>query len=261
MEATSSDGIVTAVTDPANLGVLLRVVKTGGATATVWRVQDGQAARVRSGDSVLLINGQGFAYDHEVDPDFPAAYYAVVDGAQSASAVVTLAWPQTCTAWLKNPVTPSDSMRVRVMRGWQAGSGFGGSVVGYASPPPGQVAYPWATAGAQYAETGTGTLRVYDKPTYDRLQRMLRAQTPLLLQTSPGYGLEDLWFLPTRVDWNRPGDATGWTRRDAVIGWTQMARPATEGWPLLMPRWSWEQAQVGGPYADVWALLTAGIGA
>lgn len=258
---TSSDSILTAVTNPSKAGVLLRAVFTGTQppTVTFYRTgPDGTKVVVRSGDPAPLISGTAFAYDHEARPGV-AYSYTVKGAAESTAAVVTVPWIDR-GGWLKSVAQPTRSVRVLLTAPLQitrAANVAVTSVLGYANP-----------AAAVFPRAGvTRTMQVRSLSNADRdaLWAVLDAGV---------VRYDEIDALSRRSTYLLPGDATeeqagyhdngAWT---VTIDMTEVDRPLTTGAPLLMPGWGWTEATAGfanmtevqAAYPTMWDMLKAGV--
>lgn len=259
---TSSDGALTAVTNPAHAGILLRAVLSGTQppTVTFYRTDpDGTRQVVRSGDPAPLIEGMAFAYDHEARPGVTYSY-TVTGAAESTAAVLSVPWIGR-GGWLRSISEPSRSVRVLVARPLEftRAANVALSPVLGATYPAGAV---WPRAGltrslvvecltpadrdALWATLDTGVLR------YDEYPSLSQRSSYLL----PGDASE------TQIGFDAGG---AWT---ITIAMTEMARPATNGAPFLMPGWGWTEAVAGlanmtevqTAYPNMWAMLLGGAG-
>lgn len=258
---TSSDGVVTAVTDPANGSVLLRAVKAGEVEATVCRtdVLTGVRSVVRSGAPCVLIGGTGFAYDHEVSPGRDVVYTAVIAGVESAGAAVRVDWAGSVSGWLKSAHAPSVSRAVHV------------------ESPPALVrssrstildvprALPWTSWSPPSGRSWGLSLIATSEAEADAHTALL-ASGALLWQPNPLLSSRSWWALPGGTSEQQYGSVLGaWLTSVELIEADRPALMMDE--PLRMPRWSWQEATGGMTtaqalvaYPTTWDMLLAGIG-
>lgn len=261
---TSSDNVVTAVTDDANGGVLVRI-RPGAGTVRAIRIDVATGARtpVRSGDPVTIISGEGHAYDHEVIPGRASKYVAEVSGVDSQGATVTLAW-RALGSWLRSPLHPSLSTPVRVIHPIDLTEEAATQVL-----YPDQSRFPWARGGALRAPSGTYTFRTISETEGRAVRDLIRSGGPLHLSAVPESGHDPQWIEVVAMRTTRPGETPGWVLRDFTVSFVEVDRPYHVGAPVLMPSWGWTQAVgpystmagVQAAYGSVWAMMLAGIGA
>ncbi|MGZ4521943.1 MAG: hypothetical protein ACXVXO_00785 [Mycobacteriaceae bacterium] len=253
--ATSSDGYLTAMLDPAWAGVILKADFTSLSALPVkvafWR--DGQ--KVRSGDTTWAPGGVAVAYDHEAPLGVSSGWTAVpvnADGTLgTASTVAVLTVPNPAAAstnvWLKSTVQPSLSRQVWVETPPQIGMGANLTLTRALGS-----AYP---VGSWDARSGYATQFALVTTTAQQrldLQSLLDSG-PLLYQSASTVDLEDFFSLPGDVTWDYISGAADPSRRWTITV-TQIARPATVDAPLVIPGLSWDT--VAGSYAS-WTALAA----
>lgn len=260
--STSSDGVVTAVTDPERAGVLLRVAVAGVWECRIWRtdVSSGERIAVRSGDPALVVEGVAYAYDHEARPGRTYAYSATWVGGESTAATVPLA-EVAQTAWLKSARDPSLSRPVIPAPYASATMGDQSSytpVIGAANP--------YVSVQAHLGRSWTLTVYSFTEVDADAVLALLDSG-PLLWQPDSASSTRSWWMVAGDVQETQIGGVSGgvWI---AAAQTRAVDRPVTTGEPMLMPGWSWADAvapystmtEVSAAYPDMWSLLLAGLG-
>lgn len=241
------DGLVTLIPHATFPGVLVRIESTWDdpETRVVRSVEGGPWEPVRSGDPVRMLPDGGVMAGHAFDlaaiPGRQVAYTtAVADSVQTRRAAsIRLPELDTCEAWLKHALAPRLSLRVRIMR-----DGANRSTTGWATRTDVYSArYPGiAQAGVSSIEYPL-TLCVKGEPEVHRLRALIETPGPMLLQASSAHGLDEAWLAWTGADVAEDRmDSIGWEHRHITVPMVEVAAPATQGAPLVIP---------GPTYADL----------
>lgn len=264
---TSSDGVITAVTDGTNVGVLLRALDPEPPYELTFLRTDastGVVEAVYSGEPSLVVEGVAYAYDHLASPGATYSYsIRRPDGTESSGAVVSLPALSECGTLLKCPAVPSLSRAVDLVsvsdRDYPSRVSLT-TVLDFSAP--------YAATWVEGSVVMDLVIRTTTKQALADLSALVRSGLTLLLQPSEAHGIDETYCVVTSHQITRPGGIPGWSMVDTVIQVVGMDRPAGIGAPLQMPRWSWADAvrpygtmtEVAAAYPDMWAMLRAGIG-
>lgn len=245
-DATSFDGRIRAIDDPAYGGVRLRVDYSRDLAAwsnpfqcTVYRKnQDGTVSTVRGGDPYLNYAGRGWLYDQEAPLGQPVSYYVIpIDadgtlGVQSASASIVTATPQggfnAPDMWLVNLADPSASVRARgvsTLAGNYTGRSDKQVVLG--SP------YPTVTPDARNGLTTQISVLTVGQQEFTAMQKLLKQS--IIMRKSSLWERPDGYFTVDDVSYASQTAGTG----RGVYAWqlslTEVSRPNTYGQTVASP--------------------------
>jgi len=249
--AVSSDGKITAYTDPAYAGILLSADFSSLTTKPVKVRFYRGSILVRSGDPAYSPGGLAVAYDHEAPLGEICSWTAVpifADGTTgTASTPVALTTPSMSAdvdCWVKPLADPGLSIGLevhndRIEEGDQARLDL--------TYVPGR-AHPVGAFDVRTEAAMSITLRTDTKAEKDALREALKVGT-VLVQLRSTYGIDDFYALP--------GDAAfryflGMFSplRDVPVSFVPVDRPPTLDAPLFIPGRSYaDQLQVAPTYA------------
>ncbi|BBB01080.1 hypothetical protein RVR_8329 [Actinacidiphila reveromycinica] len=255
--ADSSRAVVTLVMRELTVGATLTVYRVVGSTQAVVRGSSGAL------QGVVATSAQMVVEDYEaplgVDVWYRIEQYDATTGdfgGSEASATVRLALADVSDCWIKDPLQPQRNVLVR------------------ASAAP-----DWARPIEQteYRVRGrrnsvilsdvrgglTGTLAVWtdDDPGRGALHFALDSGNPLLIQFSPGLGLDDSYYAVGDITEARPVAYGGEPRRLWSLALTQQDAPiggvgGTAGWTVQDVLTTWPTAlDVATAYATVLDLV------
>jgi hypothetical protein len=262
-DATSFDGRIRALDDPAYGGVRIRVDYSTDLSSwsspfqcTVYRKNaDGSVHTVRGGDPYLNYAGRGWLYDHEAPLGQQVSYYAVPvaddgsRGVQSAAASIISSAPtggfNTPDMWLINLENPGASVQARgtsTLTGSYNGRSDKQTILG--SP------YPTVTPDAR---NGLGTqisVLTVGEDEFTAMQTLLKQS--IIMRKSSLWERPDGYFTVDDVSYAAQTAGTGRGVYVWQLGLTEVGRPNTYGQVVATPSYTFASERIQHPlFSDV----------
>jgi hypothetical protein len=257
-DATSFDGRIRAIDDPAFGGVRIKLDYSVDLTSwsnpfqcTVYRQhKDGSVYTVRGGDPYLNYAAKGWLYDAEAPLGQPVSYYAVpiaadrTTGVQSASASIVTSAPaggyQHPDMWLVNLEDPSSSVQARgtsTLSGNYNGRNDKQTILG--SP------YPAVTPDAR-SGLGTSVSVLTAGPTeFAAMQTLLKQN--VIMRKSSLWERPDGYFTVDDVSYTAQASGTGRGLYVWQLGMVEVGRPNTYGQTVSSPAFTFAKALQQAP--------------
>jgi hypothetical protein len=245
-DATSFDGRIRAIDDPAYGGVRLKIDYSSDLASwsnpfqcTVYRRNaDGTEYTVRGGDPYINYAGKGWLYDQEAPLGQSVSYYAVpidangTTGVRSASASIVTSAPsggmQAPDMWLVNLEDPGASMQVRSAASL-AGSYNGRSDKQVVLGSP----YPAVTPDARNGLATQITVLTMGEDEFKAMQTLL--QQSVIMRKSSSWERPDGYFTVDDVSYAAQSARLGVGIYAWQLGLTEVARPNTYGQTAMNP--------------------------
>jgi len=206
---------------------------------------------VRGGSPRLTVGGVAYAYDREAPCGQVVSWYAVpvykdgTEGDRTDLVTVETAAPTGLReVWLKSISDPS--LQVQVTATEVPEFSYDGRVDTQAVRG---TPYPAVTFDTFSAASGSWSFYVPDAATRKALQAVITSGV-VLVQTRPGYDVEDMYVVFSSLSRTRPGSVK---QQDQVLpaDFVEVERPPVEGEALFIPGNSWADfRRVSGTWAQ-----------